>query len=227
VGRAVLPFCAKSTQKYLGYLQSVRTPMSAMLVPNSVRTRTEFYDRSSTCSTATGPALDELVELAAQLCGADFAYVGWMDSSRLWFKSRYGFEGFEQPREAAACSGARKGRTAVDQRCRRRPAIYCGWNSAERRAACRSYLGTPLISSSQQVIGTLAVLAREPGRFTPQQISLMEKLGRPAVTRLELYGRILLQEQAQRMRQRTERALAIERCFVTATLDSIPRWWQF
>ena len=31
-----------------------------------------------------------------------------------------------------------------------------------------------------------------------------------------------LQEQAQRARQRTERALAIERCFVAATLDSIP-----
>ena len=36
--------------------------------------------------------------------------------------------------------GARKGRTAVDQRCRRRPAIYCGWNSAERRS------GVPLVS---------------------------------------------------------------------------------
>ena len=30
------------------------------------------------------------------------------------------------------------------------------------------------------------------------------------------------QEQAQRARQRTERALAIERCFVASTLDSIP-----
>ena len=37
-----------------------------------------------------------------------------------------------------------------------------------------------------------------------------------------LYSRIRLQEQAQRSRQRTERALAIERCFVAATLDSIP-----
>ncbi len=30
------------------------------------------------------------------------------------------------------------------------------------------------------------------------------------------------QEQAQRARQRSERALAIERCFVAATLDSVP-----
>jgi PAS domain S-box-containing protein len=42
------------------------------------------------------------------------------------------------------------------------------------------------------------------------------------VTRLELYARIQAQEQSQKARQRTERALAIERCFVAATLDSIP-----
>jgi PAS domain S-box-containing protein len=169
------------------------------------------------------PALDELVELAAQLCGADFAYVGWMDSSRLWFKSRYGFEGFEQPREAAACQWVlEKGAPLLISDAGDDPRFTADGILLSEGAACRSYLGTPLISSSQQVIGTLAVLAREPGRFTPQQISLMEKLGRQAVTRLELYGRILLQEQAQRMRQRTERALAIERCFVTATLDSIP-----
>jgi two-component system, OmpR family, sensor histidine kinase VicK len=42
------------------------------------------------------------------------------------------------------------------------------------------------------------------------------------VTRLEFYSRIRIQEQAQRARQRTERALAMERLFVAATLDSIP-----
>jgi PAS domain S-box-containing protein len=146
-----------------------------------------------------------------------------MDSSRLWFKSRYGFEGFEQPREAAACQWVlEKGAPLLISDAGDDPRFTADGILLSEGAACRSYLGTPLISSSQQVIGTLAVLAREPGRFTPQQISLMEKLGRQAVTRLELYGRILLQEQAQRMRQRTERVLAIERCFVTATLDSIP-----
>ena len=76
--------------------------------------------------------------------------------------------------------------------------------------------------SNQQVVGTLAVLAREPNRFSEEHLTLLEILGRQAVTRLELYSRIRAQEQAQRARQRTERALAIERCFVAATLDSIP-----
>ena len=59
----------------------------------------------------------------------------------------------------------------------------------------------------------LAVLARKAGQFAPEHVTLLEILGRQAVTRLELYNRVRLQEQAQRQRQRTERALAIERMF--------------
>src|SRR5208337_4282081 len=87
---------------------------------------------------------------------------------------------------------------------------------------CLSYAGVPLILSSQQVIGTLAVLARGPNRFKQEHINRLVVLGHQANTRLELYGRIQLQEDAQCARMRTERALAIERCMVSATLDSIP-----
>ena len=48
------------------------------------------------------PALDELVELAAVLCGADYAYLGRLDEKDLWFKSRYGFEAAKQARAATA-----------------------------------------------------------------------------------------------------------------------------
>ena len=51
------------------------------------------------------PALDELVELAAVLCGADYAYIGWMDFNRLWFKARFGFKAIEQSRASQPASG--------------------------------------------------------------------------------------------------------------------------
>jgi PAS domain S-box-containing protein len=169
------------------------------------------------------PALDELTELAAVLCGADYAYIGWMDYNRLWFKARFGFKGVDQPRASTACQWMlEKGESllienaAVDSRFPPHGIPLVG------ASACLSYAGTPLITSAQQVVGTLAVMAHMPGQFKPEHLTLLEVLGRQAVTRLELYSRIRLQEQAQRSRQRTERALAIERCFVAATLDSIP-----
>jgi len=49
------------------------------------------------------PALDEIVELAAVLCNADYAYLGSLDQNRLWFKSVFGFRALEQPRWSTGC----------------------------------------------------------------------------------------------------------------------------
>ena len=62
-----------------------------------VRAELSVFDRNS------DPGLNELTELAAVLCNADYAYLGWMDYNRLWFRSRYGFRASDQPRAATAC----------------------------------------------------------------------------------------------------------------------------
>lgn len=169
------------------------------------------------------PALDELTELCAVLSNADYAYIGWMDFNRLWFKSRFGFNAPDQPRSATACQWLlEKGQPLLIRDAGRDPRFPPVGIPLIGARPCRSYAGVPLFSATEQVIGTLAVLARDPERFTEEHITLLEVLGRQVVTRLELYARVRAQEQAQRARQRSERALAIERCFVAATLDSVP-----
>jgi PAS domain S-box-containing protein len=169
------------------------------------------------------PALDELTELAAVLSVADYAYTGWMDFNRLWFKSRFGFQAPEQPRSSTACHWMLEKSTSLLIRDASQDPRFPPQGIALAAASpCRSYAGTPLIGSDKQIVGTMAILAREPHRFSQEHITLLEILARQAVTRLELYARTIAQEQAQRARQRTERALAIERCFVATTLDSIP-----
>ena len=71
-------------------------------------------------------------------------------------------------------------------------------NSAAGRMPALSYAGIPLIASAQQVVGSFALLAVKPNQFQQEHLTLLEILGRQAVTRLELYSRIRLQEQAQR-----------------------------
>ncbi len=169
------------------------------------------------------PALDELVELTAILCGADFAYIAWADFSRLWFKSRFGFKGIEQARATTGCHWTlEKGDSLLISNAGQDPRFLPQGIPLSEARPCLSYAGTPLITSTQQMVGTLAVLSVKPDQFKPEHLTLLEILGRQAVTRLELYGRIRMQEQAQRIRQRTERSLAVERLFVAATLDSIP-----
>jgi PAS domain S-box-containing protein len=169
------------------------------------------------------PVLDELTELAAELCGADYAYIGWLDEDILRFRSRFGFEVANQSRDSSACQWTLKSSLPLLIPHAGKDGRFPRYGvELQAGIRCLSYAGVPLILSSQQVIGTLAVLAKEPNRFNQSHIKRLVMLGRQANTRLELYGRIQLQEDAQRARLRTERALAIERCMVSATLDSIP-----
>lgn len=183
----------------------------------AVRPELSIFDRNP------DPALDELAELAAVLCNADYAYIGWMDFNRLWFKARFGFKASDQPRASTADQWMlERGEPLLIADAGRDPRFPPNGIPLPGASPCLSYAAAPLVSSEEQTIGTLAVLARNADHFRPEHLTLLEILGRQAVTRLELYNRIRLQEQAQRQRQRTERALAIERCFVAATLDSIP-----
>jgi PAS domain S-box-containing protein len=169
------------------------------------------------------PALDELVELAAVLCDAEYGYIGWMDFNRLWFKARFGFRATDQPRASTACQWMmEKSEPLLIADASHDPRFPPEGIPLAGAGSCLSYAAVPLFSSDEHMIGTMAVLSRRPDQFKLEHLTLLEILGRQAVTRLELYNRIRLQEQAQRQRQRTERALAIERCFVAATLDSIP-----
>jgi len=184
---------------------------------SALRQESRFFDRNADA------ALDELTELAAVLCHGEYAYIGWMEFNRLWFKARYGFSAVEQARSLTACHWTlEKGAPLLIEDARgdtRFPARGMILAGAE---PCLSYAGAPLVSGGGQAIGTLAVLGRKEKMFDAEHLALLEILGRQIVTRLELYRRIRLQEQAQRQRQRTERALAVERIFVEATLDSIP-----
>lgn len=181
--------------------------------------RSEFdvFDRSP------DPALDELTELAAVLSVADYAYLGWMDFNRLWFKSRYGFKSADQPRSDTACQWiVQSGQPLLIRNAAADPRFPPQGIPVPGSEPCLSYAGIPLFSPDHHLVGTFAVLSRESGHFSQEHLMLLEVLGRQVMTRLELYSRMRAQEHAQRARYRTERALAIERCFVAATLDSIP-----
>ena len=183
----------------------------------SQRAETNIFDRNP------DPALDELVELASVLCGADYAYVGWMDYNRLWFKARFGFKASDQPRASTACQWMlEQGSPMLITDASQDPRFPPEGIPLFGAGTCYSYAGVPLITGTRQPSGVLTVMSHAPHQFRNEHLTLLEVLGRQAVTRLELYNRIRAQEQAQRLRQRTERALAIERCFVSATLDSIP-----
>jgi PAS domain S-box-containing protein len=198
----------------MGAIQSYQQGEHSRVV---ARSEFDVFDRSQ------DPALDELTELAAVLSLADYAYIGWLDFNRLWFKSRSGFQAAEQIRAQTACQWVGvTGQPLLVKDAAEDPRFLPTGIDVPGGQPCRSYAGVPLFMGNRELVGTFAVLSRKPNQFSADHVTLLEVLGRQVITRLELYNRVRAQEQAQRARQRTERALAMERCFVATTLDSIP-----
>ena len=167
------------------------------------------------------PAFDEIVRVAAQVTGAPYAYLGFLDANRLWFKSRLGIPESELPRKTTACQFTILGReplliadTATE------PRFEMSRIPPAENPHCRSYLGAPLFGPSGAV-GALAVLSPEPNVFSQEHASILGVLSRQVVTRLEYAIHTRAQERAIRSRQRIEHALTVERNFVSAVLDTM------
>ena len=137
------------------------------------RSEFDFLDRSS------DPALDELTGVAAALCGADFAYIGWMDKNRLWFKSRHGFQAPEQIRTQSACHWMLEDNAPMLIRDAGKDSRFPPRGiEIEEGKRCLSYAGVPLVNAALEVVGTLAVLSEAPDQFSEQHLHLLDILGR-------------------------------------------------
>lgn len=167
------------------------------------------------------PAYDEVVRVAAQVTGAPYAFLGFLDANRLWFKSRVGFHESEIARRATACQYAiLEDEPLIIADATAEPRFPVKGIPLTRSIHCKSYLGAPLVGPAGAV-GTLAVLSPKPRAFTQEHASILNVLARQIVTRLEYAIHSKAQERAIRSRQRIERALTVERNFVSAVLDTM------
>src|SRR5215469_342417 len=122
----------------------------------------------------TDPALDELTEFTAVLSGADYAYMGWLDFSRLWFKSRFGFMASDQPRSSTACQYVvEEGKPLIIEDAASDPRFPPSGIELPGGKACRSYAGLPLKTANQHIVGTLAILSRKPNQFEQEHVTLL------------------------------------------------------
>jgi two-component system cell cycle sensor histidine kinase/response regulator CckA len=104
---------------------------------------------------------DQTTRLAAYLCGTPIGLIGFIDSTRQWFKSRVGWDYPEIPREDSICGQTILQRelmaipdAAMDERFNKSPVVT--------RAGIRFYAGAPLLTKEGYAVGTLCVMDRLP-----------------------------------------------------------------
>jgi two-component system sensor histidine kinase VicK len=194
--------------------------MNALLVKDEAL-RIEALNQYEVLNSAPDPVLDDLTQLAAQICDTPIAAVSFVGSDRIWIRSRFGMESLELSLGSLPCETTILGDTVYEISDARNNPDYAPDGIFLEGRPYRFYGGAPLTTPGGISIGALLVLDGPARVLTPAQSSALSILSRQVINRLELNGRIHQMDRAARSRQRVESALTVERNFVSAVLDTV------
>jgi diguanylate cyclase (GGDEF)-like protein/PAS domain S-box-containing protein len=129
---------------------------------------------------------DEIVQLAATICGMPVGFLTLLDERQQWFRVSDGFKLEDTPREIAFCAYAiRQPELFIVQ-----DALSDGRFSTNplvnAEPPIRFYAGMPMHTAEGHPVGTLCVMDTEPRMLTFEQENALQVLGRQASARLEL-----------------------------------------
>ncbi|WP_313347936.1 diguanylate cyclase [Stenotrophomonas sp.] len=135
------------------------------------------------------PAYDDIVKVAAAVCGTPMALVTLIDRDRQWFKARTGLEGVQTERNMAVCDHAIRepsrlmevGDLSLDDRFVDNPLL--------KDIDARFYAGMPLVTDTGAAVGAVCVLDVNPRELSPLQRDALQALARLTMTLMEGRGR--------------------------------------
>ncbi len=169
-------------------------------------------ERYGVMDTSAEADFDDFTQLASQICQTPIALISLVDELRQWFKSRFGLEVCETPRNLSFCQHViQKDEVGLveicdtldDPRFRDNPLVT-------GEPHIRFYAGAPLITPDGHVVGTLCVIDHAPRRLTTRQRDGLARLAHQVISQLEL----------RRSRQDLKRELSARRKAETLLAES-------
>ncbi|PPS41426.1 PAS domain S-box protein [Chroococcidiopsis sp. TS-821] len=155
-------------------------------LPHNEAQRIEALLQYKILDTPNEAAFDELTRLAAYICGTPIALISLVDADRQWFKSKFGIDVEQTPRDLAFCAHTILETdillvpdTLADERFATNPFVTSDPN-------LRFYAGVPLTNTEGYALGSLCVVDRVPRELSPEQVEALKLLGRQALKLLEL-----------------------------------------
>lgn len=150
--------------------------MTARLPDNEVERLVALYEHAILDSEPT-QEFDDLVRLAAHVCGVPIAAVTLIDAHRQWFKAIFGLDVRETPRGTSFCA-----HTILEPDVFVIPDTQADPRFAENPLVTgspdvRFYAGVPLVTEEGCALGSLCIIDRKPRQLTADQKETLRLLG--------------------------------------------------
>ena len=130
------------------------------------------------------PAFDRLAKLAAQICGAPYAAITFIDRERPFYKSKVGFTDGDAPGSLGFCHQAIRHTDLFIVPDATQDDRFASNQMVTGAAQVRFYAGMPLMTEEGHALGTLCVLDRIPRQLTKEQGDALQVLGSELMTEL-------------------------------------------
>lgn len=164
-------------------------------------------------------AFDELVTLAALICGTPVAIISVVDHAQAWAKARIGAGATSVPRELSFCTHAIEQSDVLIVRDAREDARFAGNPFVVGDPHIRFYAGAPLVTEDGHRLGALCVLDARPRQLAEYQLNSLRMLARQAMSQLELRRHIAESRDLERIER--EQAAQMRRIFVSTVSHEI------
>jgi CheY-like chemotaxis protein len=163
-------------------------------LPQDEVSRLESLHSFGILETYCEQGFDDMLRLATLTCAMPIGKIGFVDQERVWLKSKIGFELDEIPRERSFSAYAiLRSDILVVADALSDPKFAN--NLLVTDVGIRCFAGMPLITSSQQAIGTVSVMDRVPHLMTAGQMDSLRLIARRIMNDLETRGTIAVQSQ--------------------------------
>jgi diguanylate cyclase (GGDEF)-like protein/PAS domain S-box-containing protein len=193
-------------------------------LPANEAARLAALHRLRVLDTLPEQVYDDIVHLAAQLCGTPIGLISLVDGDRQWFKARVGLPADETPRDMAFCAHAIAGdEPLLMVEDATRDARFDANPLVTGDPGIRFYAGAPIVTSDGHALGTVCVIDTAPNRLTEAQVRSLQALARQATALLYLRLRTLVSEEQSRALERLGAEADEERRRSAEMLDLVLR----
>jgi ribonuclease BN (tRNA processing enzyme)/CheY-like chemotaxis protein len=135
--------------------------------------------------TAAEDRFDRLTREIAEALDVPVALVSLVDRDRQWFKSRFGTEIVESPRDTSICAHAIHGGDILEVPDALADDRFADNPIVRGEPRIRFYAGMPLRLSDGSAVGTLCVVDHRPRQLNDAQLAELRRVGRMVTAELE------------------------------------------